>query len=78
MREHKLDLERFAAAVERFGEKGTGELATVMGDYVMAGIVLTAIDQHLPEDRPTLLPARSVAHYTVRRSSSAGSRIRTR
>jgi hypothetical protein len=29
-----------------------------MGDYVMAGIVLTAIDQHLPPDRPALLPAR--------------------
>jgi 4-carboxymuconolactone decarboxylase len=58
MREHKLDSELFAEAVERFGEKGTVELATVMGDYVMAGIVLTAIDQHLPPDRPALLPAR--------------------
>jgi 4-carboxymuconolactone decarboxylase len=58
MREHKLDSELFAEAVERFGRKGTVELATVMGDYVMAGIVLTAIDQQLPPDRPALLPAR--------------------
>jgi 4-carboxymuconolactone decarboxylase len=58
MREHKLDSQLFAEAVERFGRKGTVELATVMGDYVMAGIVLTAIDQQLPPDRPALLPAR--------------------
>jgi alkylhydroperoxidase family enzyme len=58
MREHKLDAELFAAAVDLFGRKGTVELATVMGDYVMAGMVLTAIDQHLPEDRPALLPPR--------------------
>jgi 4-carboxymuconolactone decarboxylase len=58
MREHKLDSALFAEAVERFGRKGTVELATVMGDYVMAGIVLTAIDQQLPPDRPALLPAR--------------------
>lgn len=58
MREHKLDSALFAEAVERFGAKGTVELATVMGDYVMAGIVLTAIDQHLPPDRPALLPER--------------------
>jgi hypothetical protein len=29
-----------------------------MGDYVMVGMVLTAIDQHLPADRPALLPPR--------------------
>ena len=58
MREHKLDSELFAESVKIFGKKGTVELATVMGDYVMAGMVLTAIDQHLPPDRPALLPAR--------------------
>ena len=58
LREHKLDSELFAEAVRLFGEKGTVELATVIGDYVMAGIVLTAIDQHLPPDRPALLPPR--------------------
>ena len=55
---HQDDSALFAEAVERFGRKGTVELATVMGDYVMAGIVLTAIDQQLPPDRPALLPAR--------------------
>jgi alkylhydroperoxidase family enzyme len=58
LREHKLDSELFAEAVERFGATGTVELATVMGDYVMAGIVLTAIDQQLAEGTPALMPTR--------------------
>jgi hypothetical protein len=58
LREHKLDSALFAESVKLFGRKGTVELATVIGDYVMMGIVLTAIDQHLPPDRPALLPPR--------------------
>ncbi len=58
LREHKLDSSLFKEAVERFGKKGTVELATVMGDYVMAGLVLTAVDQHLPPDRPARLPVK--------------------
>jgi 4-carboxymuconolactone decarboxylase len=58
IREHKLDSELFAESVKLFGRKGTVELALVMGDYVMMGMVLTAIDQHLPPDRPALLPPR--------------------
>ncbi|MBN1236922.1 MAG: carboxymuconolactone decarboxylase family protein [Gammaproteobacteria bacterium] len=57
-RQHELDSATFAEAVEHFGERGTVELAAIMGDYVMAGLVLTAVDQHLPEDRPNTLPAR--------------------
>jgi alkylhydroperoxidase family enzyme len=58
MREHKLDSELYAEAVRLFGRKGLVELVTVMGDYVMVGMVLTAIDQHLPPSRPALLPPR--------------------
>ena len=58
MREHKLDSELYAEAVRLFGRKGLVELVTVMGDYVMVGMVLTAIDQHLPPERPALLPPR--------------------
>ena len=58
MREHKLDSELYAEAVRLFGRKGFVELVMVMGDYVMVGMVLTAIDQHLPPDRPALLPPR--------------------
>ena len=57
-REHKLDSALFAKAVELFGRQGTVEMATVMGDYAMAAIMLTAADQHLPADRKSTLPAR--------------------
>jgi alkylhydroperoxidase family enzyme len=56
MREHKLDSDLYAEAVRLFGRKGLVEMVTVMGDYVMVGMVLTAIDQHLPPNRPALLP----------------------
>jgi alkylhydroperoxidase family enzyme len=56
LREHKLDSALWAEAVKYFGQRGAVELATVMGDYVMAGIVLTAVDQHVPPDRKELLP----------------------
>ena len=58
MREHKVDSALYAEAVKLFGRKGLVELVTVMGDYVMVGMVLTTIDQHLPPDRPALLPRR--------------------
>ena len=58
MREHELDSELFSAVVDRFGEQGLVELVTIMGDYVMVGMLLTAIDQHLPPSRPALLPER--------------------
>ena len=58
MREHRVDSEIFAEAVEHFGERGVVEMVTVMGDYVMVGMVLTTIDQHLPPERPALLPGR--------------------
>jgi alkylhydroperoxidase family enzyme len=58
MRDHKVSSEMYAEAVKLFGRKGLVELVTVMGDYVMVGMVMTAIDQHLPENRPALLPPR--------------------
>jgi len=61
MREHKLDSDLYAEAVRLFGRKGLVEMVTVMGDYVMVGMVLTAIDQHLPPSRPALLPTPSAA-----------------
>jgi hypothetical protein len=58
IREHEVSAELFAEAVELFGKRGTVELVTVMGDYVMVGLVLTAIDQHIPADRIDSLPER--------------------
>jgi len=58
MRKHAVGSDLYAQAVKLFGKKGVVELVTVMGDYVMVGMVLTAIDQHLPADRPARLPPR--------------------
>lgn len=59
LRDHKVDSALYAQVEKTFGRKGLVELVTVMGDYVMVGMVMTAIDQHLPADRPAVLPARS-------------------
>lgn len=58
MRDHKVDSALYAEAEKLFGRQGIVEMVTVMGDYVMVGMVMTAIDQQLPEDRPARLPAR--------------------
>jgi hypothetical protein len=34
------------------------DLATIMGDYIMVGMVLTAADQHLPANMQNTLPDR--------------------
>jgi len=58
MRDHKVDSALYAQAEKTFGRTGIVELVTAMGDYVMVGMVMTAIDQHLPPERPALLPPR--------------------
>jgi 4-carboxymuconolactone decarboxylase len=58
MRDHKVDSALYAEAEKMFGRRGIVEMVTVMGDYVMVGMVMTAIDQHLPPERPALLPPR--------------------
>ncbi len=57
-REHKLNSDTFAKAVELFGKQGTVELVTLMGDYTLNALLLDALDQHLPADRKPLLPPR--------------------
>lgn len=56
MRDHKVSPALWAKTVALFGERGAVEIVVTMGDYVMAGFLLTAVDQHLPPDRPSLLP----------------------
>ena len=58
MREHRLSSETWAEAVEHFGQQGALEIAAVMGDYVLAGIMLHAVDQRMPPDREDTLPER--------------------
>jgi 4-carboxymuconolactone decarboxylase len=57
-RDHKVSLELWAKTVEFFGRQGAVEIVATMGDYVMAGFMLTAVDQQLPPDRKPLLPPR--------------------
>lgn len=58
LREHKLDSATFAKAVQLFGNQGTVELVTLMGDYMLNGLLTNAFDQHLPAERKPLLPPR--------------------
>lgn len=58
MRDHRLSSETWAEAVAHFGQQGTIEIAAVMGDYVLAGIILHAVDQRIPADREDTLPKR--------------------
>ena len=58
LHQHKLDSDLYAKAVGVFGKQGTIELATIIGDYAMAAMMLNATDQHLPPGREPLLPTR--------------------
>ena len=58
LREHKVSPALWAKTVELFGRQGAVEIATIIGDYVMAGIMLTAVDQQLPPGREALLPVK--------------------
>jgi 4-carboxymuconolactone decarboxylase len=54
-RDHKVPSELWAKTVELFGRQGAVEITAVMGDYALAAIMLTAVDQRLPEGRKDLL-----------------------
>jgi 4-carboxymuconolactone decarboxylase len=58
LHQHKLDSDLYAKTVATFGKQGTLELATIVGDYAMAAMMLNATDQHLPPGREQLLPPR--------------------
>jgi hypothetical protein len=56
LRENRVSSELWADMVRHFGKQGTVTLMTVMGEYLKVGIMLNAVDQHLPPDREALLP----------------------
>jgi len=56
LRVHRIGPDVWARAVEMFGEQGALELATIIGDYAMAAVMLNATDQHVPPGRPQTLP----------------------
>ena len=50
-RQHKVDSALWAKTVELFGRQGAVEITAIMGDYAMAAVMLTAVDQQLPPGR---------------------------
>jgi 4-carboxymuconolactone decarboxylase len=56
LQQHRIAPDLYAKTVEMFGRQGMLELATIVGDYAMAAILLNATDQHLPPGRADLLP----------------------
>jgi len=55
---HRIGSDLYAKTVQAFGKQGTLELATIIGDYAMAAIMLNAADQHLPPGRAQTLPVK--------------------
>jgi 4-carboxymuconolactone decarboxylase len=57
LRDHKVSSELFAKQIQLFGRQNTVEMMQLMGDYFTVGTMMNAADQHLPPNRPPLLPA---------------------
>jgi hypothetical protein len=57
LRDNRVSSELWADMERLFGRQGTVTLMTIMGEYLKVGIMLNAVDQHLPEGREPLLPA---------------------
>jgi 4-carboxymuconolactone decarboxylase len=58
---HQLSADLWAKAVRLFGRQGAIDIPTIMGDYAMAAVMLNAVDQRLPANRPPLLPTREAS-----------------
>lgn len=56
LREHRVSSELWDDMVRLFGRQGTVTLMTIMGEYLKVGIMLNAVDQHMPTGREALLP----------------------
>jgi len=56
MREHKLDQAIWDEAVALFGQQGALEIAAIIGDYLLAAVMLHAVDQQIPPERTARLP----------------------
>lgn len=56
LREHRVSSELWAAMVEQFGRQHTVDFMSIMGEYLKVGIMLNAVNQQQPPERPALLP----------------------
>lgn len=56
LRDHRVSSELWQKMVDHFGYQYTIDFLTIMGDYLRVGIMLNAVDQQQPANRPALLP----------------------
>ena len=56
LRKHRVSSELWEKMVSHFGRQHTVEIMAIMGDYFRVGMMLNAVDQHLPPGREALLP----------------------
>ena len=56
LREHHLSSATWAEAEKLFTQQGALEIGAIMGDYLLAAVLLHAVDQHLPANMPPLMP----------------------
>jgi hypothetical protein len=56
-REHRVSSELWEKMVGHFGRQRTIQFMMIMGEYFKAGLMMNAVDQHLPPEREALLPA---------------------
>jgi alkylhydroperoxidase family enzyme len=61
LRDHKVSSEMYAQVVKEFGQQGMFELTAAIGDYVMAAIMLRAVDQQVPNATVDLPPIKRLA-----------------
>ena len=59
LRDHHLSAATWADAEARFTRQGALEIAAIMGDYLLAAVLLHAVDQRLPADVKPLLPVQN-------------------
>jgi 4-carboxymuconolactone decarboxylase len=55
-REHRVSSELWQKMVTHFGRQHTVQIMAIMGEYFRVGLMLNAVDQHLPPARKALLP----------------------
>ena len=55
-REHRVSSDLWEKMMGHFGRQQTVQVMAIMGEYFRVGIMLNAVDQHLPSEREALLP----------------------
>jgi 4-carboxymuconolactone decarboxylase len=56
LRDNRVSSGLWERMIAQFGRQHTVQIMAIMGDYFRVGIMLNAVDQHLPPGREALLP----------------------